>query len=43
VRDLRERYRLAPHQVFGHCEADPKSGKTCPNIDMIKFRNEVGQ
>ena len=43
VSELMERYHLGVHQVFGHREADPASGKTCPNINMVKFRTEIGQ
>jgi len=43
ARELRARYSVPIHRVFGHREADPSAKKTCPNIDMIKFRVEVGQ
>jgi N-acetylmuramoyl-L-alanine amidase len=43
VRELRGRYSVPVHRVFGHREADPTCGKTCPNLDMIAFRTEVGQ
>jgi N-acetylmuramoyl-L-alanine amidase len=42
VRELMHRYGVSVHRVFGHCETE-KTQKTCPNIDMIAFRTEVGQ
>jgi hypothetical protein len=29
--------------VLGHAEADPDSGKRCPEIDMEHFRAEVAR
>lgn len=43
VRELMQRYSVPVHRVFGHKEADPKCGKTCPNLDMTAFRTEVGR
>lgn len=43
VRELMHRYGVAIHRVFGHSEADPSSKKTCPVIDMVQFRVEIGQ
>lgn len=42
VRELMDRYYISQGRVFGHREADPASGKTCPNIDMDAFRKAVG-
>lgn len=33
------RYGLDPKNVFGHCELF--KGKTCPNLDMNKFREHL--
>lgn len=43
VRELMLRYGVAIHRVFGHREADPSCGKSCPVIDMVQFRVEIGQ
>lgn len=43
VAELMRRYKVPVHRVFGHKEADPASGKTCPNLDMIAFRTEVSK
>lgn len=43
TRELMARYKVPLHRVFGHCEADPASHKTCPNIPMISFRAEVSR
>lgn len=34
-------HRLSPDRVLGHAEADPASGKTCPNLNMGRFRLDV--
>jgi N-acetylmuramoyl-L-alanine amidase len=39
VQNLMLRYHLTPDKVLGHCELNP--GKTCPNIDMKLFREEL--
>ena len=39
VKTLMMKYNLDIDDVFGHYEFD--SGKTCPNIDMNKFRAEL--
>lgn len=43
VRELMHRYGVQIHRVFGHREADPSCGKSCPVIDMVQFRVEIGQ
>jgi N-acetylmuramoyl-L-alanine amidase len=43
VCELRRRYSVPIHRVYGHNEADPQSGKTCPNLNMIKLREACGQ
>jgi N-acetylmuramoyl-L-alanine amidase len=40
VVELAYRYELGVHQVFGHSEA-VRTGKTCPNLDMVAFRTSV--
>ena len=40
VRAVCSRYKLEAYfDVYGHCEFD--AGKTCPNLDMVKFRAEM--
>jgi N-acetyl-anhydromuramyl-L-alanine amidase AmpD len=39
VTELRTEYNIDIDNVLGHYELD--SGKTCPNIDMIKLRAEL--
>lgn len=34
-------HRISPDQVLGHSEADPGSGKTCPNLNMARVRLDV--
>ncbi len=41
TRELLARYKLGADRVFGHRELGAK--KACPVIDMVKFREEVGQ
>jgi hypothetical protein len=41
TRELLHRYGLGVHRVFGHREFGAQ--KACPVIDMVKFREEVGQ
>jgi N-acetylmuramoyl-L-alanine amidase len=41
TRELLHRYGLGVHRVFGHRELGAQ--KACPVIDMVKFREEVGQ
>lgn len=36
-----EQYKLSIDDVIGHCEVN--SGKTCPNLDMDKFRRLLRQ
>jgi N-acetylmuramoyl-L-alanine amidase len=43
TRELMLRYSVPVHRVFGHRESDPTCGKTCPNLDMVKLREECGQ
>ena len=39
VKTMMRKYGLDLDDVFGHYEFDP--GKTCPNLDMHKFRAEL--
>ena len=39
VRALMINYEIDIDNIVGHYEVDPK--KTCPNLDMIRFRAEV--
>ena len=39
VVELLQLYGLSVRDVYGHCELDSK--KTCPNIDMDEFRDQV--
>jgi len=39
VADLCASYALWPEQVLGHCEVT--RGKTCPDVDMTWFRQQV--
>lgn len=41
TRELMQRYLVPVHCVFGHRELGAQ--KACPVIDMVKFREEVGQ
>lgn len=43
TRELMQRYGVPVHRVFGHREGDPGAHKTCPNLDMVKLREECGQ
>lgn len=36
-----ERLGVTADAVMGHRELAPESGKTCPNLDMPKFREEL--
>lgn len=35
------RYSIPVKNVIGHYEADPKSGKTCPDINMSEVRSQL--
>lgn len=39
--DWCRRYNLGAKDVWAHHELAPKSGKTCPNLDMAEIRNDV--
>ena len=39
VRGLMRQFSINADHVIGHYEADPSSGKTCPNYPMGDFRN----
>ena len=43
LRNLMEIYHLTPDRIFGHCETESgkKEGKTCPNFDVSKIRDEL--
>jgi N-acetylmuramoyl-L-alanine amidase len=34
-------YKIPSDRVIGHCEADPASKKTCPEMDMTALRERV--
>ncbi|MFN7131183.1 MAG: N-acetylmuramoyl-L-alanine amidase [Myxococcales bacterium] len=38
VASLMQRHNVPAYQVLGHGEADPKSKKPCPMLDMAAFR-----
>ena len=40
---LMKKHNIAVEDVIGHCEtlSGADQGKTCPNIDMIKFRRKL--
>jgi len=40
IKELMIKYKLEPKDVLGHYELD-KGGKTCPNIDMHAFRQQL--
>lgn len=39
VRELMAKHKIGINRIFGHCELNP--GKTCPNLDMSKFREAL--
>lgn len=39
VRGLKDQYNVDIEKILGHFEVN--SGKTCPNLDMDKFRAEI--
>ena len=41
VSDLMDMYNIPVENVLGHYETPKSNGKTCPNIDMEKFRNKL--
>lgn len=41
VSSLMYKYGVPIEKVIGHYEADPNSGKTCPDIDMETFRKQL--
>jgi N-acetylmuramoyl-L-alanine amidase len=40
VSGLMENYDIMPNKVLGHYQVD-KHGKTCPNIDIVEFKNKI--
>ena len=40
VNGLMENYDIMPNKVLGHYQVD-KHGKTCPNFDMVEFKNKL--
>lgn len=43
VRTWRRKYNLPIDAVVGHRELAPLSGKTCPNLDMVAFRDWIAK
>ena len=39
IKDLIAHFAECKIKVLGHCETEKGRGKTCPNIDMDKFRS----
>lgn len=39
VTNLMRKHKVGINRVFGHCEINP--GKSCPNISMSDFRDEL--
>ena len=39
--DLRARFNVPIEEVKGHYECENSHGKTCPNFDMDKFRQDI--
>jgi N-acetylmuramoyl-L-alanine amidase len=40
VSGLMENYDIMPNKVLGHYQVD-KHGKTCPNFDIVEFKNKI--
>jgi N-acetylmuramoyl-L-alanine amidase len=43
TKELMARYSVPTHRVYGHKEADPACGKSCPVLNMMTFRTEVSK
>lgn len=43
LKDLIKLYKISIENILGHCEtaSGKKEGKTCPNFDVSKLRNEL--
>ena len=42
IRSLMKKFSIHVSNVIGHYETEQAHGKTCPNIDMADFRENVG-